>query len=59
MYKKLGHDTVTTYFPNDHTHTSLAGANMVAEAFAQAIATKMNGTTSMANYIVSNYPIVY
>lgn len=47
------------YFPSDHTHTSPAGADMVAQAFAQAIATAENGTTSLVDYIVSDYATVY
>ena len=45
-------------YPNDHTHTSPAGAKLVAEAFAEAIAKKMNGTTSLASYITT-VPNVY
>lgn len=59
MYEQLGDSTVTTYYPSDHTHTSPTGADMVAQAFAQAIATSMNGTTSLADYIISDYPTVY
>lgn len=46
-------------FPNDHTHTSPEDADLVAQAFAQAIATSMNGTTSLVDYIVSDYAKVY
>jgi len=28
---------VDGYFPNDHTHTSAAGANVVAAAFLKAV----------------------
>lgn len=59
MYQKLGDDAVTGYFPSDHTHTSPEGADLVAQAFAQAIATSMNGTTSLADYIISEVPNVY
>lgn len=59
MYQELGYDTVTEYYPSDHTHTSPTGADMVAKAFAQAIATKENGTTSLADYIITDYPTVY
>lgn len=59
MYQSLGYATVSTYYPSDHTHTSPTGADMVAQAFAQAIATAMNGTTSLVDYIVSDYPTVY
>lgn len=59
MYLKLGNSAVNALYPNDHTHTSPAGAKLSAEAFAEAIAKKMNGTTSLASYIVSDYPTVY
>lgn len=59
MDQKLGDATVTTFFPSDHTHTSPTGADKVAQAFAQAIATKMNGTTSLVDYIAKDIPTVY
>ncbi|PPQ84910.1 hypothetical protein CVT25_004578 [Psilocybe cyanescens] len=37
-YNSLGQNTVNTYFPNDHTHTSAAGANVVAQAFVKGLA---------------------
>lgn len=58
-YKKLGKTGTNALYPNDHTHTSPAGAKLAAQAFAQAIASKMNGTTSLTNYIVSPAPSVY
>ncbi|KAI3400050.1 hypothetical protein diail_4588 [Diaporthe ilicicola] len=58
-YQKLGNTATNALYPNDHTHTSPAGAKIAAEAFAQAIASKMNGTTSLTNYIVSPAPSVY
>jgi rhamnogalacturonan acetylesterase len=36
-YKTLGKTTVDSYFPNDHTHTSPAGAQVVANAFLKAV----------------------
>lgn len=59
MYQQLGDEAVTAYYPSDHTHTSPEGADKVAQAFAQAIATAENGTTSFADYIISDVPIVY
>lgn len=32
-----GVDVVTTYYPNDHTHTSPEGADVVAQAFITAL----------------------
>ncbi|ROW02412.1 hypothetical protein VMCG_06051 [Cytospora schulzeri] len=59
MYKKLGDSAVTAYYPSDHTHTSPEGADMVAQAFAQAIAKNENGTTPLVDYIISDVPSVY
>jgi rhamnogalacturonan acetylesterase len=33
LYQKAGSATVNSYYPHDHTHTSPAGANVVARAF--------------------------
>lgn len=59
MYAQMGDSEVNALFPSDHTHTSPDGASLVAQAFAQAIATAMNGTTPLADYIVSDVPNVY
>ena len=37
MYKSLGKTTVDSFFPNDHTHTSSTGAEVVAQAFLKAV----------------------
>ncbi|KAI1303493.1 carbohydrate esterase family 12 protein [Xylaria venustula] len=58
-YYELGNAATNALYPNDHTHTSPAGATYVAEAFAQAIHTQINGTTSLYDYIISNPPTVY
>jgi rhamnogalacturonan acetylesterase len=36
-FQALGMPTVNTFYPNDHLHTSPAGANVVAEAFVRGI----------------------
>ncbi|KAI9926097.1 hypothetical protein ASPWEDRAFT_169961 [Aspergillus wentii DTO 134E9] len=36
--KSLGANTVDGYYPNDHTHTSVEGAQVVANAFLKAVA---------------------
>ena len=36
-YNKLGETQVDTFYPNDHTHTSPTGANVVAEAFVRGL----------------------
>ncbi|KAI1848479.1 hypothetical protein JX265_008739 [Neoarthrinium moseri] len=59
MYKKLGNSATNALYPKDHTHTSPTGADLSAQAFAQAIATSMNGTTSLKNYVKSPAPTVY
>lgn len=59
MYAKLGNSATNALYPNDHTHTSPTGADLSAQAFAEAIATAMNGTTSLKNYVVSGYPTPY
>ncbi|EAW09975.1 rhamnogalacturonan acetylesterase RgaE [Aspergillus clavatus NRRL 1] len=38
ILKSLGLQTVDSYFPNDHTHTSAKGAQVVANAFLKAVA---------------------
>ncbi|KAB8267245.1 rhamnogalacturonan acetylesterase RgaE [Aspergillus minisclerotigenes] len=37
-YEALGADMVNSYYPNDHTHTSPEGAQVVADAFLKAVA---------------------
>ncbi|KAL3482189.1 SGNH hydrolase-type esterase domain-containing protein [Aspergillus californicus] len=37
IYESLGLSTVTSFYPNDHTHTSPAGAQVVADAFLKAV----------------------
>ncbi|KAI1325116.1 carbohydrate esterase family 12 protein [Xylariaceae sp. FL0255] len=58
-YEDMGDIAVNALYPNDHTHTSPTGANIVAEAFIQAIHAAENGTTSLASYVISNPPTVY
>jgi rhamnogalacturonan acetylesterase len=36
-YQKLGASTVNGFYKQDHTHTTAAGARVVAEAFVQAV----------------------
>lgn len=36
-YNVLGETTVDTFYPNDHLHTSPAGANVVAQAFVRGL----------------------
>ncbi|KZV75970.1 carbohydrate esterase family 12 protein [Peniophora sp. CONT] len=48
LYDKAGATTVDSYYPNDHTHTSPAGANVVARAFVLALEAT---SSSLASYI--------
>ncbi|KAI1108422.1 carbohydrate esterase family 12 protein [Nemania sp. NC0429] len=59
VYKKLGNESTNALYPHDHTHTSPQGADLSAQAFTQAVYTKMNGTTSLNKYLICNPPIVY
>jgi rhamnogalacturonan acetylesterase len=43
-----GATTVNSFYPNDHTHTSPAGADVVAKAFAQGLKTS---SSSLKNYV--------
>lgn len=59
MYLALGSEATNALYPNDHTHTSPEGADLSAQAFAQAIYEAMNGTTSLLPYIAEPVNIVY
>ncbi|KAJ5475703.1 Rhamnogalacturonan acetylesterase [Penicillium diatomitis] len=37
IYRTKGNSAVNAYYPNDHTHTSPAGASVVAQAFFKAV----------------------
>ncbi|KAH6655070.1 SGNH hydrolase-type esterase domain-containing protein [Truncatella angustata] len=58
-YAKLGNTATNALYPNDHTHTSPTGADLSAQAFAEAINTAMNGTTSLKSYLKSGNPTPY
>ncbi|KAM3081221.1 hypothetical protein ACMFMG_005173 [Clarireedia jacksonii] len=47
IYKTLGASVVDGYYPNDHTHTSPAGANTVAAAFMKGL---MCGGSALSAY---------
>src|SRR4051812_47756290 len=46
-YKSLGASVVNSYYPNDHTHTSAAGANSVAGQFMKGL---MCGGSGLSAY---------
>ena len=50
LFDKEGEATVDSYYPNDHTHTSPAGANVVARAFILAL----EATSSPLNNYVTH-----
>lgn len=58
-YRRLGGPATNALYPRDHTHTSPQGADYAAQAFAQAIATTMNGTTTLRPHIQPNAPRPY
>lgn len=59
MYKKLGSTATNALYPNDHTHTSPKGADLSAQAFAQAIKVALNGTTPIKKYVKADSPTVW
>jgi rhamnogalacturonan acetylesterase len=59
MFLKLGSDKTNALFPQDHTHTSPAGADLVAQAFVQAIGLDYNGTTPLKEFLKSPVPEVW
>lgn len=42
-FQALGAQTVDSFYPHDHTHTSPAGANVVAKAFVDALEATNSG----------------
>ncbi|KAH8902345.1 SGNH hydrolase [Coniochaeta sp. PMI_546] len=59
MYLKLGAAKTNALFPKDHTHTSPEGADLVAQAFAEAVARDFNGTTPLKAYLKADNPTVF
>lgn len=47
-YEALDVDTVNGFFPNDHTHTSPEGAELVAKAFVRGL---VCGGSSLADQV--------
>ncbi len=48
-YDRLGQTTTTAFYPVDHTHTTPAGANVVAQTFVRAVLCSNNTLTSRVN----------
>lgn len=59
MYKKLGSEATNALYPKDHTHTSPKGADLSAQAFAEAIKLASNGATPLSAYLKAGNPTVY
>ncbi|KAK4143598.1 SGNH hydrolase-type esterase domain-containing protein [Dichotomopilus funicola] len=59
LFLKLGSDATNALYPQDHTHTSPEGANLVAEAFVQAVSVDYNGTTPLKDFVKSPAPVVW
>ncbi|PPQ78554.1 hypothetical protein CVT24_001649 [Panaeolus cyanescens] len=48
-FKRIGQSAVAPYFPVDHTHTSPAGANVVAAAFVRGLLCSNNALRNRVN----------
>jgi rhamnogalacturonan acetylesterase len=59
MYLKLGAAKTNALYPKDHTHTSPEGADLVAQAFVEAVARDWNGTTPLKAWLKPNNPVVF
>ena len=55
-FQALGLNTVNSYFPNDHTHTSPAGANVVAAAFVKSVLCANNKLAPFVKNSTSSIP---
>ncbi|KAL1840881.1 hypothetical protein VTJ49DRAFT_7673 [Mycothermus thermophilus] len=59
MFRRLGNQGTNALYPVDHKHTSPAGADLVCQAFVQAVALNLNGTTPLAQYVKQPVPNVF
>lgn len=59
MFLKLGNTKTNALYPSDHTHTSPEGADLVAQAFVEAVGKSFNGTTPLKAYVKSPLPTVF
>jgi rhamnogalacturonan acetylesterase len=59
MFKRLGNQATNALFPVDHTHTSPYGADLVCQAFVQAVWRDFNGTTPLKQYVRQPVPNVF
>jgi rhamnogalacturonan acetylesterase len=49
QYESIGQTTVNTYYPIDHTHTSVTGATVVAQAFVRGLVCGKSALASKVN----------
>jgi rhamnogalacturonan acetylesterase len=56
MYAKLGDGATNALYPKDHTHTSPEGANLSANAFAQAVKESEN---PLKEFVRGDIELVY
>lgn len=55
-YDRLGQTAVTAFYPVDHTHTSIVGANVVAQAFVRGLLCGNSALKSKVNSAGQNVP---
>lgn len=58
-YQRLGSQKVNSFYPVDYTHTSPEGADVIAQAFAQAVSRDFNGTTAVKPYLRNPVPNMF
>ena len=56
MFEKLGDAAVNSLYPVDHTHTSPEGADLIANAFAQAVS---EGESPLKELVRADIELVY
>lgn len=56
MYERLGDEETNALYPKDHTHTSPKGAELSANAFAQAV---REGESPLKEFVKADIPVVY
>ena len=56
MYAKLGDGATNALYPKDHTHTSPEGADLSANAFAQAV---KEGDNPLTEFVREDIELVY
>ncbi|KAF8973508.1 SGNH hydrolase [Flammula alnicola] len=57
-FESIGENTVNTFYPMDHTHTSPTGANVVAQAFVRGLACGQSALTGKLNSAGKSVPLI-